>query len=65
MPGQQWPITPGVGMVSLATGILTPTQKIISPLFRTLFDKFLLTIQNISPILVLEQMFAFTEGGIK
>ena len=51
----------GVGVDSLATE--APTFN--CPIKRTDFDKFLLTIQNISPILVLEQMFAFTEGGIK
>ena len=33
-----------------------------SPFYGTYFDKILLTILNVSSILVLEQMFAFTKG---
>ena len=46
----------GVGVVNLA--VEAPTFY-NGPVYRTQFDEFLLTILNISPILVLEQLFCY------
>lgn len=53
---------PGVGVSSLATSAPTLSN---GPVYWTDFDKILLTILNISPILDLEHMFVFTKGCIE
>lgn len=52
----------GVGVSSLATSAPTLSN---GPVYWTDFDKILLTILNISPILDLEHMFAFAKGYIE
>ena len=54
IPGQRWPIIPGVGVSSLATSAST---LLICPFKRTDFYKFLLTILNVFSILELEHLF--------
>ena len=50
----------GVGVDSLATEALTLFKcQYLHPFYWTYFDKFLLTILNISPILNIEQLFGY------
>ena len=64
IPGQRWPIIPGVGVSSLATS--APTLS-MCPFKRTDFDRFLLTILNVFSILVLEHLFGivYHERGLE
>lgn len=54
---------PGVGVSSLATSAPTLLKSFASLFYWTDFDKILLTIQNISPILILEHLFVIVSCG--
>ena len=55
MAGQEWPIILGVGVV---VWWLALPHSSLCPVYWTYFDKILLTIQNVSPILFIEHLFA-------
>ena len=51
---------PGVGVDNLA--VRSAPTLFNSPFYWTNFDRFLLTVLNISSILIIEHLFAFTKG---
>ena len=62
MAGQEWPIILGVGVVVWRLAL---PHSSLCPVYWTYFDKILLTIQNVSSIMILEQVFGYRyhEGG--